>query len=71
MKKIVSLAVLTAMLAGCADLSTTGNNTSYGDGFGEEPLMTTAPATSLNDSYLLAPVPRTKLMMYNIYRSKI
>ena len=58
MKKIVSLAVLTAMLAGCADLSTTGNNTSYGDGFGEEPLMTTAPATSLNDSYLLAPAPK-------------
>ena len=58
MKKIVSLAVLTAVLAGCADLSTTGNNTSYGDGFGEESLMTTAPATSLNDSYLLAPAPK-------------
>ena len=58
MKKIVSLAVLTAMLAGCADLSTTGNNTSYGDGFGEEPLTMDAPATSLNDSYLLAPAPK-------------
>ncbi len=58
MKKIVSLAVLTAVLAGCADLSTTGNNTSYGDGFGEEPLTMDAPATSLNDSYLLAPAPK-------------
>lgn len=58
MKKIVSLAVLTAMLAGCADLSTTGNNTSYGDGFGEEQLMTGAPAQSLNDSYLLAAAPK-------------
>ncbi|MBO5947149.1 MAG: septal ring lytic transglycosylase RlpA family protein, partial [Alphaproteobacteria bacterium] len=58
MKKIVSLAVLTAMLAGCADLSTTGNNTSYGDGFGEEPLLATAPAQSLNDSYLLAAAPK-------------
>ena len=58
MKKIVSLAVLTAMLAGCADLSTTGNNTSYGDGFGEEQLMTGTPAQSLNDSYLLAAAPK-------------
>lgn len=58
MKKIVSLAVLAAMLAGCADLSTTGNNTSYGDGFGEEPLATTAPVQSLNDSYLLAVAPK-------------
>ena len=58
MKKIVSLAVLTAVLAGCADLSTTGNNTSYGDGFGEEPLTMDAPAQSLNDSYLLAAAPK-------------
>lgn len=58
MKKIVSLAVLTAVLAGCADLSTTGNSTSYGDGFGEEPLTMGAPVQSLNDSYLLAPAPK-------------
>lgn len=57
MKKIVSLAVLTAVLVGCADLSTTGNNTSYGDGFGEEPLVA-APVQSLNDSYLLAAAPK-------------
>ena len=58
MKKLVSLAVLTAVLAGCADLSTTGNNTSYGDGFGEEPLAANVPAQSLNDSYLLAAAPK-------------
>lgn len=58
MKKILSLAVLTAMLAGCADLSTTGNNTSYGDGFGEEPLVATGATQSLNDSYLLAAAPK-------------
>ncbi len=58
MKKLVSLAVLTAMLAGCADLSTTGNNTSYGDGFGEEPLMVEGSTQSLNDSYLLAAAPK-------------
>ncbi len=57
MKKIVSLAVLTAVLAGCADLSTVGNNTSYGDGFGEEPLAA-APTQSLNDAYLLAAAPK-------------
>ncbi|MBQ8367765.1 MAG: septal ring lytic transglycosylase RlpA family protein [Alphaproteobacteria bacterium] len=62
MKKVISLAVLTAMLAGCADLSTTGNNTSYGaDGFGEETLVG-APASgaqqTLNDSYLLAAAPK-------------
>ncbi len=57
MKKLVSLAVLTAMLAGCADLSTTGNNTSYGaDGFGEEPLA--APAQTVTDSYLMAAGPK-------------
>ena len=34
MKKIVSLAALTAMLAGCADLSTTGKGAAVSDGFG-------------------------------------
>lgn len=58
MKKIVSLAVLTAVLAGCADLSTTGNDTSYADGFGEEALVTGAPEQSLNDAYLLAAAPK-------------
>lgn len=60
MKKIVSLAVLTAMLSGCADLSTTGSvGGGYGDGFGEETLVA-APAgeAALNDAYLLAPAPK-------------
>ncbi|MBE6458148.1 MAG: septal ring lytic transglycosylase RlpA family protein [Alphaproteobacteria bacterium] len=60
MKKVISLAVLTAMLAGCADLSRTGNNTSVAaDGFGEEVLMTAPVANeSLNDAYLLAAAPK-------------
>ena len=57
MKKIVSLAVLTAMLAGCADLSTIGNSTSVGDGFGEETLVT-SPEQSMGDAYLLAAAPK-------------
>lgn len=60
MKKVVSLAVLTAMLSGCMDLSTTGKNAGYGnDGFGEETLITTdAGQQTLNDTYLLAPAPK-------------
>ena len=58
MKKIVSLAALTAILSGCADLSTTGNNTNYADGFGEEQLVTTGQTQSLNDAYLLAAGPK-------------
>jgi rare lipoprotein A len=61
MKKVISLAVLAATLAGCMDLSTTSNNAGYGaDGFGEEALVTTTPATeqSLNDTYLMAAAPK-------------
>ena len=59
MKKLVSLAALTAILAGCTDLSTTGRSTSYGaDGFGEEPLTMGAPQQSLGDTYLLAAAPK-------------
>ena len=60
MKKIVSLAVLTALVSGCADLSTTSKNAGYGaDGFGEEVLVA-APVVeqTLNDAYLLAPAPK-------------
>ena len=57
MKKIVSLAVLTAMLAGCADLSTTGTAT-MADGFGEEALVMTDGGQTLADAYLLAPAPK-------------
>ena len=61
MKKIVSLAVLTALMAGCADLSTTSNPNAFGaDGFGEEVLVTNSGAEqSLNtDAYLMAPAPK-------------
>jgi rare lipoprotein A len=60
MKKLVSLAALTAILSGCADLSTTSRGTGYGtDGFGEEPLVATTTTTeSLNDAYLLAAAPK-------------
>ena len=60
MKKIISLAVLAAMFAGCTDLSTTtdtsGVNGYAADGFGEETLITTDE--SLNNTYLLAPAPK-------------
>lgn len=60
MKKIVSLAVLTALVSGCADLSTTSKNAGYGaDGFGEEVLVGAPVAEqTLNDAYLLAPAPK-------------
>jgi rare lipoprotein A len=58
MKKIVSLTVLTALVAGCMDLNSSGNNAKYGDaGFEEEQL---APAqNNLNtDAYLMAAAPK-------------
>ncbi|MBQ0013656.1 MAG: septal ring lytic transglycosylase RlpA family protein [Proteobacteria bacterium] len=58
MKKIVSMAVLTALLAGCAGTTGTQDATKYGaDNFSEETLITADGAT-LNDSYLLAPGPK-------------
>lgn len=62
MKKIISLAVLTAMVAGCTNMGTNSTaNSGYGsDGFGEEVLATETTATpqSLNNAYLLAPAPK-------------
>lgn len=61
MKKIVSLAVLTALVSACADLSTTSKNNGYGaDGFGEEALVAAPVAEQSlnNDAYLLAPAPK-------------
>lgn len=59
MKKVISLAVLTAMLTGCMDLNPNGRSTSYNaDGFGEETLITSAPQESLGDTYLLAAAPK-------------
>ena len=59
MKKVLSLAVLTAVMAGCTDLSTTDTSSVNGyaaDGFGEETLVTSDE--SLNNTYLLAPAPK-------------
>lgn len=53
MKKLVSLAVLTALLAACAE-TTKPAGSEYGtDGFGEETLV-----TETNDAYLTASAPR-------------
>ena len=54
MKKLVSLAALTALLAACAE-TTKPAGSEYGtDGFGEETLAT----ETLNDTYLMAAAPR-------------
>lgn len=59
MKKIVSLAALTAILAGCAANNTTNTPAGYGsDGFGEETLVTSGGDQSLNAAYLMAPAPK-------------
>ena len=61
MKKVISLAVLAAMLSGCMDLNQTGSTTGYGsDGFGEEALVSDPNGTqpALNDAYLLAAAPK-------------
>ena len=60
MKKLVSLAVLTALVAGCADLSQTNGNGDYGsDNLSEETLAPEVkPAPVEDDSYLLAAAPR-------------
>ena len=58
MKKLISLAVLTAFLAGCSGTDNTGDFGGYGsDGFGEESLSF-GGESSLNDAYLLAAAPR-------------
>lgn len=58
MKKIVSMAVLTAVLAACTTLTGSQDSTKYGaDNFSEEALISTDGAT-LSDSYLLAPAPK-------------
>lgn len=60
MKKLVSLTVLAALVAGCADLSQTNVGSDYGSsGIGEETLATeTKPVPVNDDSYLLAAAPR-------------
>ena len=57
MKKLVSLAALAAILAGCA--ASQPENAGYGsDGFGEEALVSETNEQSLNNAYLLAAAPR-------------
>lgn len=54
MKKLVSLAVLTALVAGCADTTRQATSEYGSDGFGEETLVN----ETFNDTYLMAPAPR-------------
>ena len=57
MKKLVSLAALAAILAGC--MNSQQDPATYGsDGFGEETLSVETTEQSLNNAYLLAPAPR-------------
>ncbi|MBO7643053.1 MAG: septal ring lytic transglycosylase RlpA family protein [Alphaproteobacteria bacterium] len=56
MKKMISLAALAAILAGCMN-NQNANNAGYGDGFGEETLNAEAPQ-SLNTTYLMAAAPK-------------
>jgi len=63
MKKLVSLAVLTALLAACSDYGTSENNMGgYGaDGMSEESLMSkdaTTTDTAPTDAYLMAAAPK-------------
>ena len=54
MKKLVSLAVLTALLAACAETTKPAGSEYGSDGFGEETLAT----ETFNDTYLMAAAPR-------------
>ena len=57
MKKLISLAALTAVLVGCT--TARQDNATYGtDGFGEETLTTESAEQSLNNTYLMAAAPR-------------
>jgi len=56
MKKIISLAVLTALVAGCADTTNPGAAGYGSENLGEEALV--AQEQTLNDAYLMAGAPR-------------
>ena len=57
MKKVLSLAVLTALVAGCMDTGTKDGAATYGyDGFGEEQLATGDTLNS--NAYLMAAAPK-------------
>lgn len=58
MKKIVSLAVLTALVSGCMDLNSTDTASTYGrEGIGEEQLAPVEPSVNTAD-YLMAAAPK-------------
>ena len=58
MKRIVSLAVLSALVAGCMDMGGSNNDITYGyDGFSEEQLVP-ADNTLNRDAYLMAAAPK-------------
>jgi len=58
MKKIVSLTVLTALLAGCMDLNSSNEPATYGqEGFGEEQLAA-SDNNLTTDAYLMAAAPK-------------
>jgi len=58
MKRFVSLAVLSALVAGCMDTGSGNNVSSYGyDGFAEEQLVSTG-STLNTDAYLMAGAPK-------------
>ncbi|MBR4624241.1 MAG: septal ring lytic transglycosylase RlpA family protein [Alphaproteobacteria bacterium] len=57
MKKVVSLAALTALLAGCMDLNSSSTPATYGSGLDEEQLVT-ADNTLNTNAYLMAAAPK-------------
>ena len=57
MKKVVSLAALTALLAGCMDLNSSSNTATYGSGLDEEQLVSTDSTLNTN-AYLMAAAPK-------------
>ena len=59
MKKLVSLAALVAILAGCAATNNSEDATYGSDGFAEETLAPEQPSEqSLNTTYLMSPAPK-------------
>ena len=57
MKKVVSLAALTALLAGCMDLNSSSSTATYGSGLDEEQLVATDNTLNTN-AYLMAAAPK-------------
>ena len=58
MKKIVSLAVLTALVAGCMDLNSQDKNSTYGTDYFNEEQLAPSEKTLNSDAYLMAAAPK-------------